>query len=53
MDDTNADGLIAFHADRDDLPLILAPEHQVSAQLVAFVRALDAELEGVRRCQRT
>lgn len=53
MDDSNANGLIAFHADHDELPLILAPEHQVSSRLAAFVRALDAEFDVVRRYQQT
>lgn len=49
MDDDNADGSDAFHADFDEAPLILAPAHEVSSKLAAFVRALDAEFEFVRR----
>lgn len=36
-------------AGTSEAPLILAPEHEVSSKLAAFVRALDAEFEFVRR----
>lgn len=49
MDRRNDERSSAAKANLDDAPLILAPEHQISSRLSAFLRVLDAEFETVRR----
>lgn len=49
MDRANDRGSSAATPNLEDAPLILAPEHQISSRLSAFLRVLDAEFESVRR----